>query len=333
MTRNELFEELKKKKLQNVYLFYGQEGYLISNAIDKIKNILEQESEGEIDYINADGNSVSEDDLLDICCSVSFIAIRKVIVVENYNAIINKEGKSDNLIQYLDSPDDNVLIFVCTRDISKSSALYKKLCKTACCVDFSPLTEKELQLFIKREIEKYNKSISTGDIDYLIQYTNTELNSLCLELNKLALACDESCILRDLIDEVVTPSREYKIFRLTDYILDGNRGEAIKLLDVLLAEKEEPIFIVAVLSKTFHNCMMIMDMLKARKSVNEMASTLGMKDFVLNKLVSKCNKFKRSQIIACHDLLLSTDNALKSLPVDPRDCITTLIINLIIKLK
>ena len=33
MTRNELFEELKKKKLQNVYLFYGQEGYLISNAV------------------------------------------------------------------------------------------------------------------------------------------------------------------------------------------------------------------------------------------------------------------------------------------------------------
>lgn len=334
MTRNELFEELKRNTLRNVYLFYGQEAYLISNAVDRIKNILAQDDSEEVDYISADGKTVSDEDILDICCSVSFIATRKIVVVDNYAALVNKEGKvSDQLLKYLDAPEDTVLIFVCTQDIIKSSALYKKLTKTACCVDFSPLTDKELQLFVKRELDKYGKKIGNSEIEYLIQYTNTELNSLTLELNKLALACDENVVKIDLIEEIITPSREYKIFKLTDYILDGNRGETIKLLDVLLAEKEEPIFIVAVLSKTFHNCLLIKDMLKERKSVSDMASLLGVKDFVLNKLITRCNKLKNSQIVGCNELLLDADSALKSSTVDERDCITALAVNLIAKLK
>jgi len=334
MTRNELFEELKGNKLQSVYLFYGQEAYLISSAVNRIKGVLADEESGEIDYINVDGASVLEEDLLDICCSISFIATRKVVVVDNYNALVSKDARSsDGLIKYLDDPDDAVLIFTCSQDIVKGSALYKKLAKNACCVDFSPLTEKELQLFIKRELDQYGKKIGNAEIEYLTQYTNTELNSLCSELNKLALSCDESIIGKELIDEVVTPSREYKIFKLADHILDRDRGQTLKLLDVLLTEKEEPIFIVAVLSKTIHNCLIIKDMVKHGKSLGEISSALGLKDFVLNRLVTRCNKLKTGQILVCQDLLLEADNSLKSSAVDPRDYVTALMMNLITALR
>ncbi len=334
MTRNELFEQIKKGELNNVYLFYGQEVYLMDNAVKNIKNRLEKENGGQIDYINADGKNISSEEIIEYCCTVSFLSPVKLIVVEDFPALMNKDAKADeSIMAYIDDPQDAVLIFLCNSDVAKTSALYKKLLTTACTVDFSPLSDNELKIFINRELNKYGKKISASELDFLIQYTDTELNSLLNELNKLELSSEDSSITLDDIENIVTPSREYKIFKLTDYIMDRNKSQAVELIDLLLWQKEDPIFIVAVISKTLHNCLIAKYKLNEKRSSAEIAKELGIKDFAVKKIMAYCQKYKLKQIENCQDLLLNADEALKSSSVDGREILTVLIAEIIANLR
>ena len=60
MVNIELVEkELNQKKLHSIYLFYGEEQYLIENCIKKIKNIFGECVKG-INYILIDETNIGE---------------------------------------------------------------------------------------------------------------------------------------------------------------------------------------------------------------------------------------------------------------------------------
>lgn len=334
MTRNELFDQIKNSDIKNIYLFYGQEVYLMNTAINNIKNRIEKENGGEIDYIYADGKSITGDEIVEHCCTVSFLSSVKLIVVENLPALINKDAKADeSILEYIDRPDDAVLIFLCTAEVSKTSSVYKKLLSKACCVDFSPLSDIELKSYISREMKKYGKKIGNAEMDFLVQYTNTELICLISELNKLALGSEDVNISQNDIEENVTPSRDYKIYRLTDYIMDKNVKEAVELTDLLLSQQEEPIYIVAVIAKTVHNCLVAKHRLGENKNAVEIAKELGVKDFAVKRIIGYSQRYSIKKIEYCNELLLRTDEALKSSSVDSLQQLTVLIVGIINCLK
>ena len=80
MTYDLLEKELKSGVLHSIYLFYGDETFLIENAIKKIKKIFGEILQG-INYIIIDESLV--DDLIYNIESPAFGFDKKLIIVKN----------------------------------------------------------------------------------------------------------------------------------------------------------------------------------------------------------------------------------------------------------
>ena len=91
MTVENLEKELKQEKLHSIYLFYGEETYLLENAVKKIKKIFGDLILG-INYIQI--NETNVNGLISDIETPAFGYDKKLIIVKNSN-ILKKEKKSN----------------------------------------------------------------------------------------------------------------------------------------------------------------------------------------------------------------------------------------------
>ena len=89
MTVENLEKELKQEKLHSIYLFYGEETYLLENAVKKIKKIFGDLILG-INYIQI--NETNVNGLISDIETPAFGYDKKLIIVKNSN-ILKKEKK------------------------------------------------------------------------------------------------------------------------------------------------------------------------------------------------------------------------------------------------
>ena len=194
MKRDELLAQIKSGIIKDIYLFYGQETYLMRAALEEIKKVLEEQSRaagGDLDYINADGREINGEQITEFCTTASFVSPRKLIAVEDYPPLIGKDAQAEPcLLEYIDNPADAVLVFYCTQEVIKTSPLYKKLVKRGEVVEFLPPSETELEKFIRGELKKYGRSIDADALRFLISYTDTGLCMLVPELSLLLAATE-----------------------------------------------------------------------------------------------------------------------------------------------
>ena len=93
MTIEELEKELKSGNLQNLYLFYGEELYLLESSLKKIKSLFGEAVKG-INYVVIDETNLTS--LISEIETPSFGYDKKLIIVKN-TGLLKKEGKRKNI--------------------------------------------------------------------------------------------------------------------------------------------------------------------------------------------------------------------------------------------
>ncbi len=104
MAVSNLEQQLSKKILQPVYVFYGEEKYLIENNINKIKKIFGTLQEG-INYCTFDATNI--DNIISEIETPCFGYERKLIVVKNANLLSKKTSKKSTAKSSKDDELDN----------------------------------------------------------------------------------------------------------------------------------------------------------------------------------------------------------------------------------
>ena len=89
LTIEDLEKELKTGKLQSLYLFYGEELYLLETIVKKIKSNFGEIVKG-INYVVIDENNISS--VISEIETPSFGYEKKLIIVKN-SGLLKKEGK------------------------------------------------------------------------------------------------------------------------------------------------------------------------------------------------------------------------------------------------
>lgn len=122
MTIESLEKELKEGKLNEIYLFYGEETYLIDTSLKKIRNLFGELVKG-INYIEIDDSNL--DHLISDLQTPAFGYPKKLVIVKNtgiFKRELKKKGVAfqelrDKIIEYLKEnadilKQDNVLVFI-----------------------------------------------------------------------------------------------------------------------------------------------------------------------------------------------------------------------------
>ena len=128
-----LDEDIKNKKLHGVYLLYGTETYDIENYVEKIKKGFSNLQMG-VNLFVLDKTNI--DSLADICDSVSFFGLEKLVIIKSTGLKFNKE-----VLENVNNPE--LVIVITEESVDKRTSEYKYLSKNAVCVEFNKLNEKD----------------------------------------------------------------------------------------------------------------------------------------------------------------------------------------------
>jgi DNA polymerase-3 subunit delta len=102
-----IFANLKKGIIAPCYLLYGEEEYLINEALNKILDILVPESDRDFSLFYLDGENTDMDSLIEHILTPSLLGNRKVIVVKNTTIFHSRENLAKLIPKIRENIDEN----------------------------------------------------------------------------------------------------------------------------------------------------------------------------------------------------------------------------------
>ena len=183
MTVDELEKELKNEKLQSMYLFYGEERFLLESSVKKIIKLFGEIVKG-INYVVIDENNLNS--LISEIETPSFGFEKKLIICKN-SGLLKKEGKRKNIelinlkeklneyiTQNINILNETVILIIIEDDIQKND-LISTIEKYGVVVKFEAQKPIQLEKRIKSICNGYSVNIDNETIKYFIECCGTNM--------------------------------------------------------------------------------------------------------------------------------------------------------------
>ncbi|OQB23368.1 MAG: DNA polymerase III subunit delta [Firmicutes bacterium ADurb.Bin182] len=296
MDHNEFFKRLKAGNLNDLYLFHGEEQYVMSKALEQIKATVEETAR---DINIHTFKNDSWDEVITACETLPFFSQRRIIICCELPA----EQDAEKIIAYLPlKPKSSLLIFVKNGKASPRLSVYKAIEEQGDVVLFDRLKEDEAVKWAMRQARRMGASMDAQAARHLFELTGSDLNNAEKELKK---ACDfagrEGAVTKDTLDKCVTRNPEYGIFDMLEYFLSGKTADGLRALDFLLSEGEEPMRIASFLTGRFKLMLIGKKLLESGMDYNSAvkalaATTKSRNTYAAGKALESSGKFTDEEL-------------------------------------
>lgn len=253
MSIAELKKDIKNNVWRNFYFFYGPECYLIDYYLKEMMNKIDLPEFNVVRFSEKASNSdlVSELDKLPILFNKRLIISRKII--DNPPLI----------------PDCTTLIFISEThtDIPKYiQAIIDN--NNGLGVPFKNPTSAALKKWIINYCESKNKQISVEDAEFIIQICGHFMYFIKSEVDKIiAYTGNNDVCERSIIEKIITENDEFKIFELSNSILNKNLEGIIKFIVSLSDNTESYQPILAFLYSFVYDLFVVKTVVTENKSL------------------------------------------------------------------
>lgn len=308
-----------------IYLFYGEETYLLETRVKKIKKEYQQLILG-INFIQIDDTNVEE--LIADLETPAFGFDKKLIIAKN-TGIFKKEKKTtksdskkkkvddiklplnEKIAKYIQENLEELkntvdLVFV-EQEVDKN-ALYQTIEKVGEVKEFALLKLPDLIANIKKIAVAYKVNIDDATAKYLVECCGTSMQDLINELRKLIeYKGENSNITKQDIDLLCTKQIQAVIFDLTDNLGKKETSKALEVYNGLISNKE-PIQKILI---TLYNHFKKLYIIKIAEKYNEDAATaMNLKPnqlFLVSKYKTQARYFETQELREVLEALIDLD--------------------------
>lgn len=308
-----------------IYLFYGEETYLLETRVKKIKKEYQQLILG-INFIQIDDTNVEE--LIADLETPAFGFDKKLIIAKN-TGIFKKEKKTtksdskkkkvddiklplnEKIAKYIQGNLEELkntvdLVFV-EQEVDKN-ALYQTIEKVGEVKEFALLKLPDLIANIKKITEAYKVNIDDATAKYLVECCGTSMQDLINELRKLIeYKGENSNITKQDIDLLCTKQIQAVIFDLTDNLGKKETSKALEVYKGLISKKE-PIQKILI---TLYNHFKKLYIIKIAEKYNEdVATAMNLKPnqlFLVSKYKTQARYFETQELREVLEALIDLD--------------------------
>lgn len=308
-----------------IYLFYGEETYLLETRVKKIKKEYQQLILG-INFIQIDDTNVEE--LIADLETPAFGFDKKLIIAKN-TGIFKKEKKTtksdskkkkvddiklplnEKIAKYIQENLEELkntvdLVFV-EQEVDKN-ALYQTIEKVGEVKEFALLKLPDLIAYIKKIAVAYKVNIDDVTAKYLVECCGTSMQDLINELRKLIeYKGENSNITKQDIDLLCTKQIQAVIFDLTDNLGKKETSKALEVYNGLISNKE-PIQKILI---TLYNHFKKLYIIKIAEKYNEdVATAMNLKPnqlFLVSKYKTQARYFETQELREVLEALIDLD--------------------------
>ena len=308
-----------------IYLFYGEETYLLETRVKKIKKEYQQLILG-INFIQIDDTNVEE--LIADLETPAFGFDKKLIIAKN-TGLFKKEKKTtksdskkkkvddtklplnEKIAKYIQENSEELkdtvdLVFV-EQEVDKN-ALYQTIEKVGEVKEFALLKLPDLIANIKKITVAYKVNIDDATAKYLVECCGTSMQDLINELRKLIeYKGENSNITKQDIDLLCTKQIQAVIFDLTDNLGKKETSKALEVYNGLISNKE-PIQKILI---TLYNHFKKLYIIKIAEKYNEdVATAMNLKPnqlFLVSKYKTQARYFETQELREVLEALIDLD--------------------------
>lgn len=290
-----LNEDLKTGNFKQVYLLYGEEGYLKKQYKERFVKAMVAEGDT-MNYAYYEGRNTDVKQVIDLAETMPFFAERRLIVFENTGFFKNAGAELADYIKEM--PETTYFIFV-ENEVDKRSKLYKAVKAKGHIVELSAQDESTLKRWIQGIVRGEKKQMADSVILYFLGKVGTDMENIRKELEKLVCyALDRETITKEDVDAVCVTQISNHIFDMVNAVADKDQRRALDLYYDLLALKEPPMRILFLMIRQYRILFQVKALLQQGYGKKEIASKAGLYPFAAGKYMEQAKRFRIQELRA-----------------------------------
>ena len=324
---------IRNKELGRLYLFYGEERFLLEHYLGQVKKLLLEPLTESFNFHRFNPETFDTTAFADAVEGLPMMAEHTLIQVEDIDLFKLPEADRDRVTAVLgDIPDYCTVVFVYTtvawNPDRRMKKLWEAIDRNGLPVEFAKQDQHNLVAWITRHFAARGKKISTELCVYLIDITDGTMTSLMGEIEKISAFSGSDTICRADIDAVTEPVLDAVVFQMTDLMSDGRYAEALGKLRDLLKMQQEPVAILGAIGAHFRRLGTARTLLDNRKTSAELQRLCGLKDYPARKTMEAARRVRPEFCARAASLVLETDYRLKTSGGDSQRLLEKLILDL-----
>jgi DNA polymerase-3 subunit delta len=322
-----IIKQVEKNIFLPVYLFYGNEQYIIDETVSKIINKVIEPSLQQLNVEKYYCSDTDSETIVASALSVPMLSEKKVVIVRDYDKI----NDSKALRYYFESPPQSTILILISNSIDKRKSIFSLISKSGgVLIKCENLKRDELSLWVKNKIHSYGKDIKDSAIDILFDLKGDSLQDVYTEIEKIITFVNDKEIIEDNdIFSIIGSTKELNVFELSKLIVLGKKNKALIMLNKLIDQNTEPLLIVNLLARHFILLWKIQNLKIVNKNPSEIALIIQLNPYFANDYISQSEKFNSIKLEKCISFLKETDIQLKSVTLPKKIILDNLICNLI----
>ena len=327
LTSKDFFGKLKNDPGSlNLVLLYGEETYFFDSAVNVLKKMFIEPGSEQMDVSYLDGRTgtkITIDTVEEQLASPPWLSRKKLVIVRKSGLFSGDASEAFmNLISNV--PDSTILLFL-EEDMDCRRKPFKEFLGKGTVCQCAPMTEEQLADWIAKRLGKSGIGIDREAAASMAVRCNLSLNTLANEIEKLTLYCEGENITSvdsDIVESCCPPDLSGKVFSIMDACGTGKSDVALDTLNTLIITKQ-PVIVIRV---TFMNHLKRMICAKETPDKRELASRLGIMDFVAEKLIRQARGFTMERLLGLYLDAVKADSDIKHGLIDERTSLEMMII-------
>ncbi len=329
----ELKLSVRNKQPRRLYVFHGQEQFLLRHYLVQIKKILIDELTESFNYHRLTNETFTMQSFADAVENLPMMADFTMVQVDDVDLFKLPEDERNKAAEILgDIPEYCTVVFTYETTQWKPDKRFKKLwdslSENGQIVEFGKQDQRDLIAWITRHFAANKKNISTDLCAYLLEITDGTMTSLAGEISKICAYSGADVIKKSDIDAVTEPVLDAVAFQMTDMLSAGKYDVALQKLAQLFKMQQEPIVLLGAVGGHFRRLSVARTLLDNGKNAQHMQKLTGLADYACRKTMESARRFSPTFLRKATSLILETDYRMKTSFDDPQRLLELLVLQL-----
>ena len=308
---------LKNKDLGRLYVFHGEETFLLHHYLEQIKKQLLDELTESFNYHRLNNETFDIQSFADAVENLPMMAESTFVQVDDVDPFKMNEGDRTKMAEILsDIPDYCTVVFTFEtlpwKPDKRLKKLWEALDSNGETIEFAKQDQKDLIAWVTRHFAAHKKQITSDLCAFLIDITGGTMTALSGEIDKISAYSGADHIKKTDIDAVTEPVLDAVVFQMTELLSSGRYGDALLKLQQLLKMQEEPIKILGAVGGHFRRISTAKQLQENGRTASDLQKLCGIPDFAARKTMEAARRFSPAFCEKAASLILETDYRMKT---------------------
>lgn len=315
MTYDDFRALLKGGALSSLYLFTGEEDFLLEFCMAETKKALIDPSFEDFNY-KCYTEAPPFEEASSFISALPLMSAKKLVVFNSCALFERRLPEKERWAElFLSLPDYAVVIIRENGEGKGATEVKKAVQKAARTVNFAFLPDARLKPWLMKLAASKGKSLSAANAAYMLASLGRSMIVLRTETEKICAAAEEFEITKSDIDSVIIKPLTESVFKLIDAIFASRRDSAYAALASLCAAKQEPAAILSLAASQILTIYKAKLFMAQGGSISDVKKLLG-GGFKADKAVSNASKVTEVFLERLISFLSDADFKLKTGAID-----------------